>query len=139
MQIELMSNHISKLNERVRTVKYLSRPFALLYENKLNEKMLKFKLTQAAKYDERRLKIKSLNGWRNIFREAKREREDEANQNKVEIEVDEIVGRYQKEMEMLREKLAEATKKNEEYEGSKHLIQENLKKAFLRGISSMNM
>ena len=51
----------------------------------------------------------------------------------------EIVSRYQKEMEGLREKLAEATRKNEEYENSKQLIQENLKKAFLRGISSMNM
>lgn len=29
-------------------------------------------MSQAAKYDERRLKIKSLNGWRNIFREARK-------------------------------------------------------------------
>ena len=42
-------------------------------------------------------------------------------------------------METLREKLAEATRKNDEYENNKSLIQENLKKAFLRGISSMNM
>ncbi len=55
------------------------------------------------------------------------------------MEVADVVGRFQKEMEMLREKLAEATRKNEEYENSKSLIQENLKKAFLRGISSMNM
>lgn len=34
MQIELMSNHIAKLNERVKITRYLSRPFALLYENK---------------------------------------------------------------------------------------------------------
>ena len=33
----------------------------------------------------------------------------------------------------------ESVRKNEEYENSKHLVQENLKKAFLRGISSMNM
>jgi hypothetical protein len=68
-------------------VKYLSRPFALLYENKTNEKMLKFKLAQASQYDERRLKIKSLNGWRSIYRESKRDKEEETNQNKVEIEV----------------------------------------------------
>jgi hypothetical protein len=68
MQIELMVNHIAKLNDRVKIVKHLSRPFALLYENKLNEKMLKFKMRQAAIFDCRRLKLKSLNGWRNIFR-----------------------------------------------------------------------
>lgn len=36
-------------------------------------------------------------------------------------------------------KLGEASRKIEEFEESKHLVQENLKKAFLRGISSMNM
>lgn len=83
MQIELMVNHIAKLNDRVKIVKHLSRPFALLYENKLNEKMLKFKMRQAAIFDCRRLKLKSLNGWRNIFRQARREREEQLNQNKV--------------------------------------------------------
>lgn len=102
MQIELMSNHISKLNDRVKITRYLSRPFALLYENKEKEKMIKFKLREAAKHDDRRLKIRSLNGWRNIFREAKQEREQEINNNKVEMEVSEIVGRFQKEMDTLK-------------------------------------
>jgi hypothetical protein len=31
MQIELMSAHIAKLNQRLKTNRYLSRPFALLY------------------------------------------------------------------------------------------------------------
>lgn len=29
-----MSAHIAKLNERIKITRYLSRPFALLYENK---------------------------------------------------------------------------------------------------------
>lgn len=29
-----MSNYIAKLNDRIKITKYLSRPFALLYENK---------------------------------------------------------------------------------------------------------
>jgi centrosomal protein POC5 len=113
MQIDLMSAHIARLNDRLKTARYLTRPFALLYENRLNEKMLKLKMADAARRDDRRLKIKAVNGWRNILREGRREREEVASQNRVEMEVGDIVGRYQKEMEMVREKLAEATRKNE--------------------------
>jgi SMC interacting uncharacterized protein involved in chromosome segregation len=35
MQIELMSTHIAKLNRKIRANQYLSRPFALLYQNKI--------------------------------------------------------------------------------------------------------
>lgn len=42
-------------------------------------------------------------------------------------------------MDMLRERLAEATRKNEDYENNKHLVQENLKKAFMRGMCAINM
>lgn len=42
-------------------------------------------------------------------------------------------------MDMLRSRLEEATRKNEDYENNKILIQENLKKAFLRGVTAMNM
>lgn len=40
---------------------------------------------------------------------------------------------------MLKERLEDATKKNEEYENNKFIMQENLKKAFLRGVCAMNM
>jgi len=74
--------------------------------------MLKFKMNEAAKFDNRRMKIKVVNGWRNIYRAAKNEKEEEINNNKVEMEVSSIVSRFQKEMEMLKEKLAEANRKN---------------------------
>ena len=74
MQIELMSAHIAKLNNRLKVNKYLSRPFALLYENKVEEKMMKVKMNEASKHNVRSLKMKSLNGWRNIYREAKKEK-----------------------------------------------------------------
>lgn len=35
-QVELMSSHIAKLNHKIRVNQHLSRPFALLYQNKLN-------------------------------------------------------------------------------------------------------
>ena len=72
MQIELMSAHIAKLNQRLQTAKHLSRPFALLYENAVNEKTLKIKMADAAGRDDRRLKLKAVTGWRNVFREAQK-------------------------------------------------------------------
>ncbi len=30
-----MSTHINKLNDRIKAIKYLSKPFSLLYENKV--------------------------------------------------------------------------------------------------------
>lgn len=52
--------------------------------------------------------------------------------------MNEIANRYQKEMQMLREKLAEATLRNEEHERNKQAMQDNLKKAFMKGICAMN-
>ena len=40
-------------------------------------------MAEAATFDKRRLKLKSLNGWRNIFRENQKERQNEINNNKV--------------------------------------------------------
>lgn len=102
LQVELMSAHIAKLNQKVRTTQFLSRPFALLYQNKERERTLKFKMTQAAAHDNRRLKIKTVNGWRNIWRESKKEQEEESSNRRIEMEVNDIVSRFQKEMEMLR-------------------------------------
>ncbi len=55
------------------------------------------------------------------------------------MEVNQIVGRFQKEMEMLKEKLNEANRKNQEFQNNKMIMQQNLKKAFLRGVCAMNM
>ena len=67
MQIELMSLHIAKLNERLKINKYLSRPFAFLYEHKLTEKMLKVKMEEARRYSNRRVLIQSFSGWRGCY------------------------------------------------------------------------
>ena len=50
-----------------------------------------------------------------------------------------IVNRLNKEMETLKEQLNNALRKNQEYENNKIAVQENLKKAFLRGMCAMNM
>ena len=101
--------------------------------------MYKFKMREAERYNSKRLKNKSVNGWRNLMREHKKEVEKDAMEKQVEMQVNDIVTKFQKEIEMLREKLSEATRQNEEHENNKHMVQENLKKAFLKGISTMNM
>lgn len=58
--------------------------------------MIKFKFGEAAKADHHRLKVKALNGWRNIFRSSQKERSEQEMSQKVEMEVNEIVGRFQK-------------------------------------------
>lgn len=40
-------------------------------------------MADAARRDDRRLKLKAVNGWRNIMREGRREREEAANQSRV--------------------------------------------------------
>ncbi len=59
----------------MRTFKYVSRPFSILYENMVREKQLKFKMKEAGKFDEKRLKRKSICGWIGIYKEEKRERQ----------------------------------------------------------------
>lgn len=51
IQVQHLSNHIHKLNERIKTYKYVSRPFSILYQNMVQGKQLKFKMKEAAKFD----------------------------------------------------------------------------------------
>lgn len=49
-----------------------------------------------------------------------------------------MTNKYQKEIQMLREKFVEATARNDEYERNKNQLQENLKRAFMKGVCAMN-
>jgi Zn-dependent M16 (insulinase) family peptidase len=69
IQVDLLSDHIAKLNQRVRTFKFVSRPFAALFENMLKARELKFKMKEASKFDERRLKRKGMLGWAGIHKQ----------------------------------------------------------------------
>lgn len=74
IQVELMSSHINKLNDRIKAIKYLSKPFSLLYENKVEEKTLKIKYVQAERSDNRRMIVKAFGGWRNMWRETQQQK-----------------------------------------------------------------
>ena len=112
-QVELLSDHIAKLNNRIQVTKHLSRPFSILYQNMQEEKMEKFKNRQAEIFDQKRLKKKGLLGWLSVYKEIKNEKQKEEAEQRIENEVSEIVGRFQKEMDLLKERLAEANRKNE--------------------------
>lgn len=73
---------------------------------------MKIKMKEASRYDIRNTQIKAFNGWRNMYREANKEKQDQINNQKVEIEVKDIVAKFQKEIESLKDKLYEATRKN---------------------------
>lgn len=108
-----MSSHICKLNDRLKAIKYLSKPFSLLYENKVQEQTLKVKYTQAERSDNRRMKVKAFSGWRNVWREVKQQKDKENSEKRINDEVKDIVNRLNKEMEILREQLNEANRKNQ--------------------------
>lgn len=74
--------------------------------------MMKIKMKEASRYDIRNTQIKAFNGWRNMYREANKEKQDQINNQKVEIEVKDIVAKFQKEIESLKDKLYETTRKN---------------------------
>jgi hypothetical protein len=50
-QVEMLSEHISKVNERGKIYRFVSRPFSILYENMIKEKMGKFKMKEAERFD----------------------------------------------------------------------------------------
>jgi hemolysin-activating ACP:hemolysin acyltransferase len=54
------------------------------------------RMNQAALYSDRNNKIKAFSGWRNVYREIKKEHEEENNNRRVELEVKDIVAKYQK-------------------------------------------
>ena len=95
-QVDLLSDYVAKLNERIRITKCLSRPFSILYQNMEEEKMKKFKMKQAIRFDEKRLKRKSMWGWIGTYKATKEERTKQENEERIEKEVNEIVGKFQK-------------------------------------------
>ena len=71
-----MSVHIAKLNRKLKANQYLTRPFALLYQNKIEEKALRKRMNEDAIYSNRNTKIKAFSGWRNVYREIKKDHEE---------------------------------------------------------------
>lgn len=76
--------------------------------------------------------------WKNNWKKFSLGKMQKKFNEKLEVEKAEIAMHFNKEIEMLNRRLAEAEKKIEFEEESKTAIQENLKKAFMRGVCAMN-
>lgn len=138
LRVEKMADAIAREKRNTRTVRYLATPFALLLRYKEHRQVKKFKLSQAERANRRRLANKALNAWLKVFREESAQKRRDQQEKQLERETTEIANRYQKEIEMLREKLAEATQQIDSHEKNKAQLQDNLKKAFMKGICAMN-
>lgn len=72
--------------------------------------------------------------WRDNHKECHKEKQRET----LERELEQVSNKYQKQIQTLRERLSEATLRIDDYERNKHQLQDNLKKAFMKGVCAMN-
>ena len=94
-----------------------------------------------AKNRENKLKMKRMvfQGWGKHWKEWKIKKSKEDFEFKLKEEMSIISAQYSKEIDTLRRQLNELRETNEAYERTKIMMQENLKKAFMKGVWAMNM
>lgn len=76
--------------------------------------------------------------WQKNFKSTKVKRDKEKFDNAVKAELQTITATYQKEIETLREQLLEAQKNQAIMNRNKAMMQDNLKKAFMRSVCALN-
>lgn len=76
--------------------------------------------------------------WVKSFKATKVQRDKDKFDRQVKAELQAISATYQKEIETLRSKLAEADRQLAINNRNKHMMQENLKKAFMRSVCALN-
>jgi len=96
--------------------------------------MLNHKIAQFKKSKKRQI----LQAWLKEHMNWKKEKKKEDFERAVKIEVQNIGASYSKEIEMLRKKLDEANRIVEKSNIQKSNMQDNLKKAFMRGVCALN-
>lgn len=84
------------------------------------------------------LKRKAFLGWEKHYRAWKIIKNREDFDKAVKLELQHICAQYNKEIESLREKLNEASIIVEGEQKNKVMMQENLKRAFMRGVCALN-
>lgn len=99
------------------------------------------KLVLEAKRRERQLKMKRMvfQGWGKHWKQWKINKNKEDFEFKLKDEMSIISAQYSKEIDTLRKQLNESRDAVEAYERTKIMMQENLKKAFMKGVCAMNM
>lgn len=94
-----------------------------------------------AKNRDNKLKMKRMvfQGWGKHWKEWKIKKSKEDFEFKLKEEMSIISAQYSKEIDTLRKQLNESRDAVEAYERTKIMMQENLKKAFMKGVCTMNM
>ena len=77
-------------------------------------------------------------GWQKQYKAWKVVKNREDFEKAVKLELQHICAQYNKEIESLRDKLNEANSIVESEQRNKAMMQENLKKAFLKGVCALN-
>ena len=72
------------------------------------------------------------------FKVAKVRRDKEKFENSVKMELQSISATYQKEIETLRGKVNDSERSQATQNRNKHIMQENLKKVFMRSVCALN-
>jgi hypothetical protein len=86
-----------------------------------------------------KFKLKAFKGLKKHFKEMKMVKIISAKEKEFNDKLNEMGQYYGKEISDLRNKLAEANQTVDKYKESKNQIQENLKKALMRGVVAMNL
>jgi len=76
--------------------------------------------------------------WHKDFKVVKVKRDQEKFDRAVKMELQSISAQYQKEIETLRGKLMESERSMGIVNRNKHMMQENLKKVFMRSVCALN-
>ena len=76
--------------------------------------------------------------WGKNFKETKVRRDKEKFDRTVKLELQSISATYQKEIETLRNKLSDSDRQTNINNRNRHMMQENLKKVFMRSVCALN-
>ena len=76
--------------------------------------------------------------WGKSFAETKAKRDKEKFDHAVKVELQSISATYQKEIQQLRQACNEAERSQALQNRNKHMMQENLKKVFMRSVCALN-
>ena len=129
-----MAKKICEDRLKTQTVKCLAGPFMQLVRYREYKIMKRKKEAMAITFRQKMLERKGMLAWRENHKICSKEREEK----RLEGELNEVTDRYQKEIQLLRERLTDSTARIEDYERNKSQLQDNLKKAFMKGVCAMN-
>ncbi|KRX02142.1 hypothetical protein PPERSA_06337 [Pseudocohnilembus persalinus] len=124
--------------DRFRMQKAIGNYFYALKNYKKLQQEKKQKKKMAAFVFSRNMSKKVFNIFNNNYQIAKKQKEDKLWEDKQLDEINEITSKYNKELEQIRTRLNETERLLEESNIQKQSLQDNLKKAFMRGVCALN-